>query len=84
MADKLKLTEEELKAVQTAVSNVNQAKTILGDATTQAHFAQLQVLELDKALQEEQKTLESKYGAISIDITTGEYEEVVEEAETVD
>lgn len=84
MADKLKLTEEELKAVQTAVSNVNQAKTILGDATTQAHLAQLQVLELDKALQEEQKTLEGKYGAISIDITTGEYEEVVEEAETVE
>ena len=84
MADKLKLTEEELKAVQTAVSNVNQAKTILGDATTQAHLAQLQVLELDKALQGEQKTLEGKYGAISIDITTGEYEEVVEEAETVE
>jgi hypothetical protein len=84
MADKLKLTEEELKAVQTAVSNVNQAKTILGDATTQAHLAQLQVLELDKALQEEQKTLEAKYGAISIDINTGEYEEVVEEAETVE
>ena len=84
MADKLQLTEEELKAIQTAVSNVNQAKTILGDATTQAHLAQLQVLELDKALQEEQKTLEGKYGAISIDITTGEYEEVVEEAETVE
>ena len=84
MADKLKLTEEELKSIQTAVSNVNQAKTILGDATTQAHLAQLQVLELDKALQEEQKTLEAKYGAISIDINTGEYEEVVEEAETVE
>lgn len=84
MADKLKLTEEELKSIQTAVSNVNQAKTILGDVQTQAYLAQLQVLELDKALQEEQKTLEGKYGSISIDINTGEYEEVVEEAETVE
>ena len=84
MADKAKLTEEELKSIQTAVSNVNQAKTILGDVTTQAHLAQLQVLELDKALQEEQKALEGKYGSISIDISTGEYEEVVEEAETVE
>ena len=84
MADKLKLTEEELKAVQTAVSNVNQGKTILGDVTTQAHYAQLQVLELEKALQEEQKKLEEKYGSISIDITTGEYEEIVEEAEEVE
>lgn len=83
MADKLQLTEEELKAIQTAVSNVNQAKTILGDVQTQAHLAQLQVLEMDKALQEEQKALEGKYGSISIDINTGEYEEVVEEAEEV-
>ena len=84
MADKLKLTEEELKAVQTAVSNVNQAKTILGEVTTQAHVAQLQVLELEKALQEVQKSLEEQYGAISVDINTGEYEEVVEEAQEVE
>lgn len=84
MADKLQLTEEELKAIQSAVSNVNQAKTILGDIQTQAHLAQLQVLEMDKALQGEQKSLEEKYGSISIDINTGEYEEVVEEAETVE
>ena len=83
MADKLQLTEEELKAIQTAVSNVNQAKTILGDVQTQAYLAQVQVLEMDKALQEEQKKLEEKYGSISIDINTGEYEEVVEEAEEV-
>ena len=84
MADKLQLTEEELKAIQTAVSNVNQAKTILGDVQTQAYLAQVQVFEMDKALQEEQKKLEEKYGSISIDINTGEYEEVVEEAETVE
>lgn len=83
MADKLKLKEEELKAIQGAVSNVNQAKTILGDATNNAYRAQLQVVAMEQALQEEQKKLEESYGSITVDLNTGEYEEVVEEAEEV-
>ena len=83
MADKLKLKEEELKAIQGAVSNVNQAKTILGDATNNAYRAQLQVIAMEEALQAEQKKLEESYGAITVDLNTGEYEEVVQEAEEV-
>ena len=84
MADKAKLTEEELKSIQTAVSNLNQAKTILGDVTNQAHKAQLQVNSMEEAMGAAQKELEDKYGSITVDLTTGEYEEVVEEAETVE
>lgn len=84
MADKLKLKEEELKAIQGAVSNVNQAKTILGDATNNAYKAQLQVIAMEEALGAEQKKLEDAYGSITVDLNTGEYEEVVEEAETVE
>lgn len=83
MADKAKLKEEELKAIQGAVSNVNQAKTILGDLTNQAYKAQLQVVAMEEALQAEQKKLEDTYGSITVDLNTGEYEEVVEEAEEV-
>lgn len=83
MADKLKLKEEELKAIQGAVSNVNQAKTILGDATNNAYRAQLQVVAMEEALQAEQKKLEDAYGSITVDLNTGEYEEVVEEAQEV-
>jgi len=83
MADKLKLKEEELKSIQTAVSNLNQAKTILGEATNQAYKAQLQVVSMEEAMSEEQKVLEATYGAITVDLNTGEYEEVVEEAEEV-
>jgi len=83
MADKLKLTEEELKSIQTAVSNVNQAKTILGEATNQAFKAQLQVNSMEEAMTSAQKELEDKYGSITVDLNTGEYEEVVEEAEEV-
>ena len=84
MADKLKLSEEELKSIQTAVSNLNQAKTILGDLTNQAYKAQLQVVAMEEAMAESQKALEDTYGSISVDLSTGEYEEVVEEAETVE
>jgi hypothetical protein len=83
MADKLKLKEEELKAIQSAVSNLNQAKTILGDITNQAYKAQLQVVAMEEAMAAEQKKLEDAYGSITIDLNTGEYEEVVEEAEEV-
>jgi len=83
MADKAKLTEEELKSIQTAVSNLNQAKTILGEATNQAFKAQLQVNSMEEAMVSAQKELEDKYGSITVDLNTGEYEEVVEEAEEV-
>ena len=83
MADKLKLTEEELKSIQTAVSNPNQAKTILGDLSNQAYKAQLQVVSMEEAMAAAQKSLEDTYGSISVDLSTGEYEEVVEEAEEV-
>ena len=83
MADKLKLSEEELKSIQTAVSNLNQAKTILGDLSNQAYKAQLQVVSMEEAMGTAQKELEDKYGSISVDLSTGEYEEVVEEAQEV-
>ena len=83
MADKAKLTEEELKSIQTAVSNLTQAKTILGEATNQAFKAQLQVNSMEEAMTSAQKELEDKYGSITVDLNTGEYEEVVEEAEEV-
>lgn len=83
MADKLKLKEGELKAIQGAVSKLNQAKTILGDVTNQAHKAQLQVTQAEEALAEEQKVLEATYGSITVDLNTGEYSEVIEEAEEV-
>lgn len=84
MADKLKLTEEELKELQTAVGNLNQAKTILGDLSNQAYKAQLQVTSVEEALGGVQKQLEEKYGSISIDLSTGEYEEAPQEAEVVE
>ena len=78
------MCSSDLKSIQTAVSNLNQAKTILGDATNQAFKAQLQVNSMEEAMATSQKELEDKYGSISVDLTTGEYEEAVEEAATVE
>lgn len=83
MSKKAKLKEEELKSIQSAVSNVNQAKTVLGDVMNNAHKAQLQVTAMEEALVAAQKELEETYGSITVDLNTGEYEENVQEAEEV-
>ena len=75
MSKKLKITKEELTSVNEAISKSNQAKAILGDATTRAYVAQLQVMEVEKELSEVQEDLKEKYGSITLDVKTGEYTE---------
>ena len=69
-----KLTEEELKSLQESVGKLNEFKIALADATTQKHLLQLEVIKHSETLSGIQRGLESKYGNISIDIQTGEYE----------
>ena len=76
MSDKKQISEQELSSLQEALNKVNQSKAVLGDFMTQTHLAQLQVLELENALQEVQKAIEQEYGSISINISTGEYEDL--------
>lgn len=76
-----KLTEEELKSLQESVGKLNEFKMALADATTQKHLLQLEVIKHSESLSVVQRGLESKYGNISIDIQTGEYE--LQKEETV-
>jgi len=76
-----KLTEEELKSLQESVGKLNEFKIALADATTQKHLLQLEVIKHSETLSGVQRGLESKYGNISIDIQTGEYE--LQKEETV-
>lgn len=69
-----KITEEELKSLQETVGKLNEFKIALADATTQKHLLQLEVIKHSETLSGVQRGLESKYGNISIDIQTGEYE----------
>lgn len=81
MSDVKKIKEEELEAVRVAVSNFNRAKATLGDLEYQKSQIVSQVVELEEALKSEQKKLEDAYGSITVNLDTGEYEEVVEEAQ---
>jgi len=82
MSDSKKITEEELQKLQGVVNAITQGKAALGDIHTQAYHTQLQLVEIEKQVQEVQKELEDKYGAININITTGEYVEIEKEDET--
>ena len=84
MAKAKKIKAEELEAVRLAVSNFNRAKSSLGDYEYQKAALIAQVSELEAALKVEQEKLEKSYGSITINLENGEYEEVVEEAETVE
>jgi hypothetical protein len=74
-----KLTEEELKSLQESVGKLNEFKMALADATTQKHLLQVEVLKHNETLSGIQRGLESKYGNITVDIQTGEYDVVKEE-----
>jgi len=80
MAKAKKITGEELAAVQEAVSNINNLYMSVGRAIVDAVK---NAENLDVVLKEHQKGLEDKYGSVTINLQSGEYEEVVEEAEEV-
>ena len=84
MAKAKKLTKEELQSVQGAVNNINNMYMAIGRALVSVlkNTDDLDVLE--DALQSEQKSLEEKYGSITINLTNGEYEEATQEPEVVE
>jgi hypothetical protein len=80
MAKAKKIKKEELESVRTAVSNFNRAKSSLGDLEYQKSQLVSQIAEFEEALKAEQQKLEQAYGSVTVNLETGEYEEVVEEA----
>lgn len=84
MATKVKkLTKEELETIRQAVNTVNALTSQLGQMELAKANAVAQIKEAQAKVQEEQKTLEDKYGSVTIDLTTGEYTETAEEAQEV-
>lgn len=79
-----KIKAAELELVQEAVSRVNSITTQLGslEATKYAVLKQLEASE--EELTKVRQDLETAYGSVTVDLTTGEYQEVVEEVETVE
>jgi hypothetical protein len=75
-----KITEEQLKT-----ANENQEKLIglvnqIGMIETQKHALLHDVAEVNKTVEEFKAELEEQYGAVSIDLKTGEYTEIEDES----
>lgn len=81
MAKAKKITKEELSAVQGAVNNINSLYMSVGRAIVEVVKNSGSLDMLEAALKEEQQALEEKYGSVTVNLQTGEYEEVTEEAE---
>ena len=74
-----KVTDEELKSVQEKVNNINQTQMQIGGLEAQKHIALHQITNLQDELQVVQKTLEDKYGKVSVNLQTGEITEIPED-----
>jgi len=75
MAKAKKITKEELSAVQGAVNNINSLYMSVGRAIVEVIKNSGTLETLEAALKEEQKALEEKYGSVTVNLQTGEYEE---------
>ena len=81
MAKAKKITKDELAAVQGAVNNINNLYMTVGRAIVGIINDSSNLDTLEAALKEQQQALEEKYGSVTVNLQTGEYEEVVKEAE---
>ena len=81
-----KLEEKELKPLQENQNKINQVITNLGFSVLQKHgikksrkklFSEIE--ELDREQQDLKKELEDSYGKISVNLQTGEYEDIKED-----
>jgi hypothetical protein len=79
MAKKTKLTKTELENVQKAVSSVRAITARIGDLEIAKSTMLTEYQKAQAQLAEERKVLQDKYGNVSIDVETGEYEVVEEE-----
>jgi maltose-binding protein MalE len=74
-----KITDEQLKQLQEQVNTINQNQLQIGNLETQKHTLVHNGVELQNQLRGIQDELEKEYGKVTINISTGEYEDIKEE-----
>ena len=74
-----KITDEQLKQLQEQVNTINKNKLQIGNLETQKHTLIHNGVELQNQLRGIQDELEKEYGKITINISTGEYEDIKKE-----
>lgn len=75
-----KIKKEELEAVTSIKKELDKVISEIGILETQKHALLHKVAEVNEKLSKEKEKLEKSYGKISIDLETGEYTEITEEA----
>jgi hypothetical protein len=71
-----KITEEQLKSISKGQKELMTLVNQIGVLETQKHGLLHQVADANKVVEDLKAELEKEYGAIDIDLTTGEYTEV--------
>jgi len=79
-----KITAEELKTVQENQGKMNQALSQVGMLEAQKYGLMGHIQELNKEVEDNKKVLEEKYGAISINLEDGSFEDIKEEVEVAE
>ena len=74
-----KITAEELNLVQENQGKMSQALSQVGVLEAQKHGLISHIQELNKEVEDNKKVLEKKYGAISINLEDGSFEEIKKE-----
>ena len=77
--DDLKITDEELKLIQEKVQEINNLQMQVGGLEIQKQMGVMQVNQAQAQLVELQKTLEEKYGKVSVNLTDGTIKEIEED-----
>lgn len=66
-----KVTKQELEAIQSFVSNINESQMRVGGLEIQKKYAMDQVIASQEKLQVYNRTLQDKYGLVSVSIKDG-------------
>ena len=74
-----KIKDEQLKQLQDQVNTINQNKLQIGNLETQKHSLIHNGVELQNQLKGIQDEIEKEYGKVTINISTGEYEDIKKE-----
>ena len=75
-----KITKKQLKEIVKTNKELEDTVLEIGILETKKHSLLHKVAEVNKVLEEQKVELEKEYGKISINLETGEYTEITEEA----
>ena len=76
-----KITKEQLQKIQDQQEKLRNVLTDIGVIEVRKHEALHAQAVISQEIEENKKELEKEYGAINVDMTTGEYTEIVKDEE---